>query len=102
MKSSADIFKNSLDKAFSTIKLNSSTMGDHMRYKQGFTEEKLKGGLADGMTLGDIATKHKIDVEDDNRKFEHDNYYNSCCLRCDKRALQFIVQAIFSAIVIIF
>ncbi len=49
-----------------------------------------------------IITKHKIDVEDDNRKFEHDNYYNSCCLRCDKRALQFIVQAIFSAIVIIF
>ena len=24
-----------------------------------------------------IITKHKIDDEDDNRKFEHDNYYNS-------------------------
>ena len=69
MKSSADIFKNSLDKAFSTIKLNSSTMGDHMKYKQGFTEEKLKGGLADGMTLGDIATKHKIDVEKLTKQF---------------------------------
>ena len=46
--------------------------------------------------------QHQIEVEDDNRKFEHDNTYNSCCFRCDKRALQFIVQAIFSAIVIIF
>ena len=63
MKSSKDVFKNSLDKAYSTIKLNTSTMGDHMKYKQGFTEEKLKGGLADGMSLGDIAVKHKIDVE---------------------------------------
>jgi len=69
MKSSADVFKNSLDKAYSTIKLNSSTMGDHMKYKQGFKEEKLKGGLADGMSLGDIAIKHKIDVEKLTRQF---------------------------------
>jgi hypothetical protein len=69
MKSSRDVFKNSLDKAFSTINLNSSTMGDHMKYKQGFKEEKLKGGLADGMSLGDIATKHKIDVEKLTRQF---------------------------------
>ena len=46
--------------------------------------------------------KHQIDIEDDNRKFDHDNTYNSCWFRCDKRALQFIVQAMFSAIVIIF
>ena len=46
--------------------------------------------------------KHQIDVEDDNRKFDHDNTYNSCCFRCDKRALQFIVQTMFSAIVIVF
>jgi hypothetical protein len=45
---------------------------------------------------------HKIIVEDDERKFNHENTYNSCCFKCDKRALQFIVQAIFSAIVIIF
>jgi hypothetical protein len=43
--SSADLFKNSLDKAFSNITLNTSTMGDHMRYKGGFTEEKLEGGI---------------------------------------------------------
>jgi len=40
--SSADLFKNSLDKAFSTITLNTSTMGDHMKYKGGFKEEKLE------------------------------------------------------------
>ena len=43
--SSADLFKNSLDKAFSNITLNTSTMGDHMKYKGGFTEEKLEGGF---------------------------------------------------------
>ena len=42
MKSSADLFKNSLDKAFSQISLNSSTLQDHMKYKQGFTEENLE------------------------------------------------------------
>ena len=61
--SSADLFKNSIDKAFSTITLNSSTMGDHMKYKQGFQEEKLEGGLADKKTVEDIAKKHKLDVE---------------------------------------
>ncbi len=49
-----------------------------------------------------IITKHKLDIEDNNIKFEHENAYNSCCFKCDKRALQFIVQAIFSAIAIIF
>ena len=42
MKSSADLFKNNLDKAFSQISLNSSTLQDHMKYKQGFTEENLE------------------------------------------------------------
>jgi hypothetical protein len=58
MKSSKDVFKNSLDKAFSTISLNASTLGDHMKYKQGFTEQSLEGGLADGSTLMDLAQKH--------------------------------------------
>ena len=40
--------------------------------------------------------KHQIDVEDDNRKFDHDNKYESCCIRSDKRALIFFTQAIFS------
>jgi hypothetical protein len=42
MRSSADLFKNSLDSAFSQIPLNQSTLGDHMKYKQGFKEEKLE------------------------------------------------------------
>jgi hypothetical protein len=58
MKSSKDVFKTSLDKAFSTISLNASTLGDHMKYKQGFTEQSLEGGLADGSTLMDLAQKH--------------------------------------------
>lgn len=63
MKSSADLFKNSLDTAFSQITLNSSTLKDHMKYKQGFTEENLEGGVADGKTLQDIAKKHKVEVD---------------------------------------
>ena len=51
MKSSADLFKNNLDKAFSQISLNSSTLQDHMKYKQGFTEENLEGGVADKKPL---------------------------------------------------
>jgi hypothetical protein len=63
MKSSSDLFKNSLDKAFSQISLNSSTLQDHMKYKQGFTEENLEGGVADGKTLQDIVKKHKVGVD---------------------------------------
>jgi len=42
MESSAEAFKKGLDKAFSQIPLNQSTLGDHMKYKQGFKEEKLE------------------------------------------------------------
>ncbi len=58
MKSSKDLFKTNLDKAFSTISLDASTMKDHMKYKQGFNEQNLEGGLADGKTLMDLAQKH--------------------------------------------
>lgn len=63
MKSSGELFKTNLDKAFSQISLNSSTLQDHMKYKQGFTEENLEGGIADDKTLQDIAKKHKVDVD---------------------------------------
>ena len=36
MESSGELFKKNLDKAFSQISLNQSTLGDHMKYKQGF------------------------------------------------------------------
>jgi len=42
MESSGELFKKNLDKAFSHINLNQSTLGDHMKYKQGFKEEKLE------------------------------------------------------------
>ena len=45
--------------------------------------------------------KHRVDVEYD-RKFDHDNTYNSCCFRCDKRALQFIVQAFLAQLLLSF
>jgi len=40
MESSGKLFKNQLDKAFSQpgIKMNSSVMGDAMKYKQSFKE----------------------------------------------------------------
>ena len=46
--------------------------------------------------------QHKIEVEDDERKFKRDNTYNSCCLRVHKRALNFFTQASFSASIVIF
>jgi len=63
MESSGELFKSNLDKAFSQISLNKSTLGDHMKYKQGFKEEKLEGGVADSKSLEELAKKHKIDVK---------------------------------------
>ena len=34
--------------------------------------------------------QHKIIVEDDERKFKHENTYKSCCLTIDKRAATFL------------
>ena len=71
MESSADLFKNSLDKAYSggDIKINTDTMKDAIKYKQSFKEEKLEGGIADGKTLMDIVKKHsKNDSVDSSTK----------------------------------
>ena len=46
--------------------------------------------------------QHKIEVEDDERKFNHDYTWTSCCLRVDKRALNYFTQASFSAAIVIF
>lgn len=70
MKSSKDIFKDSLDKAFSSVSLNATTLGDHMKFKQGFTEETLEGGLADGKTLMDLAKQHAYDDSTDSTSKE--------------------------------
>jgi len=45
---------------------------------------------------------HKIVVEDDERKFNHENTYKSCCLTIDKRALNYFTQAVFSGSIIAF
>jgi hypothetical protein len=42
MESSANLFKNAIDKAYTTqpnVKLNTDTIGDALKYKKGFTEE---------------------------------------------------------------
>jgi len=46
--------------------------------------------------------RHKIDVEDSEIKFNHDNTYKSCCLTIDKRALNYFTQAFFSGSIIAF
>lgn len=59
-------FKNAIDKAFTSqpnVKLNPSTMGDALKLKQSFKEEKLEGGLADKKTIKDITNKHKCSLE---------------------------------------
>ena len=45
---------------------------------------------------------HKIEVEDEIIKFNHDHTYKSCCLTIDKRALHYFTQAIFSGSIIAF
>ena len=42
MESSANLFKNAIDKAYTTqptVKLNTDTISDALKYKKGFTEE---------------------------------------------------------------
>ena len=82
MESSANLFKSSLDKAYTSagIKLNADTMGDAMKYKQSFKEEEeLEGGGADKKTLKDIAKKH------DKKGYYHvDNMVSSLKVQLNK------------------
>ena len=70
MQNPTDVYKKSLDKAFSQIELNPSTMDDYSKFKQGVKEEsddeKLQGGLADRETLMDLAKKHAYDDSTDS------------------------------------
>lgn len=59
MRNSSDLFKQGIDQAFSKINLNTSTMGDALKYKREFDEEKIKGGVSKGMSFDDIVNKHK-------------------------------------------
>lgn len=71
-KTSGELFKKNLDKAFTQpgMTLNQSTMMDNMKYKQSFKEEKLEGGLADNKTLKDIAKKHRVDINSLTKEFQ--------------------------------
>ena len=52
--------------------------------------------------LGVLVTKHQIEVDSEERKFDHSYKWESCCLRVDKRALSFFTQAAFSAGIVAF
>jgi hypothetical protein len=54
MESSEKLFKNSLDKAYAGIKLNTDTMGDAIKYKQSFKENEDE----------DVSEKKYLDIED--------------------------------------
>jgi len=54
------------------------------------------------LVLKQSMTQHKIQVDDEERKFQHDNTYKSCCLSMDKRGLIFFTQLTFSLSILIF
>lgn len=59
MRDSSDLFKKGIDQAFSKINLNTSTMGDALKYKREFGEEKIKGGVSKGMSFNDLVERYK-------------------------------------------
>jgi len=66
-KTSKDLFKKSMDKAFSQpgMTINKSTMLDNMTYKQSFKEQdELEGGIGDEMTLKKISKIHRVNLSD--------------------------------------
>lgn len=75
MKSSQQQFKDAIDREFGKLGTASGdvdTMMMAQRIKGGLKEkkgEKIKGGLADNMSLGDIANKHKVDIKDLKKQF---------------------------------
>jgi len=59
MRDSSNLFKQGIDKAFSKITLNPSTMSDATKYKREFGEDSIKGGLSDNKTFEDLINKYK-------------------------------------------
>lgn len=49
-----------------------------------------------------LVKQHEIKVDEEERKFNHAYTWTSCCLRVDKRALNYFTQASFSAAIVIF
>jgi hypothetical protein len=87
MGTSKDTFKNAIDKAFTTqpnVKLNSSTMGDALKYKSSFTEEKIEDiskdnqkemvdGIVDIVKQVKDLNNRKLIVKDMIKKFKKEN-----------------------------
>ena len=48
------------------------------------------------------AVAHKFQVEDDERKFQHETTWRSCCLTVDKRALLYFGQMGVGILIITF
>lgn len=70
MKSSKEIFRKGIDKAAASITLTPDVINDISNLKNNMKEEeKLKGGLADKLSIGDIAVKHKVGVEELTKQF---------------------------------
>lgn len=64
MSKIGNLFKKELEKAFTTLPANSSTTNTFLKYSSSLKEnEKLQGGIADKMSLGDIAVKHNVNIE---------------------------------------
>lgn len=70
MKSSKEIFRKGIDKAASSISFTPDVMNNLSNLKNNMKEEeKLKGGLSDKLSIGDIALKHKVGVEELTKQF---------------------------------
>lgn len=74
MPNSSEIFKKGIDTAAGNagsiapeVMLGLNQMKDSVKEED--SDETLKGGLSDNMSLGDIATKHKVDIEDLTKQF---------------------------------
>ena len=64
MSKIGNLFKKELEKAFTTLPANTSTINTFLKYSSSLKEnEKLQGGVADKMSLGDIAVKHNVKIE---------------------------------------
>ena len=40
--------------------------------------------------------QHAMEVDDENRHFEHSNYWTSCCIKMDRRAVAYFGQMAIS------
>ena len=66
-----------------------------------------KGGLTPAVQspsseLVKLQLQHDIHVDDEEREFQHENVWKSCCIRSDKRAILFFSQVLTGVGIITF